>query len=150
MPVSQNRMKVLITGANGFIGGNLQLHLAAREDVQVACFARANVVAQLPELLQGVDVVFHLAGVNRPQDPQEFMVGNANLTEALCEAVADVSATTGKTVTVICSSSIQAANDNPYADWILIRMYDWLHAIRANLGRVVLAREEAIDLLKRK
>lgn len=43
-----------------------------------------------------------------------------------------------------------SGNDNPYADWILIRMYDGLHAIRANLGRVVLAREEAIDLLKRK
>ncbi len=43
-----------------------------------------------------------------------------------------------------------SANDNPYADWILIRMYDGLHAIRANLGRAIAGREEAIDLLKRK
>jgi len=43
-----------------------------------------------------------------------------------------------------------SANDNPYADWILIRMYHGLHVIRANLGRVIAAREEAIDLLKRK
>ncbi|MGQ0522116.1 MAG: AcaB family transcriptional regulator [Betaproteobacteria bacterium] len=43
-----------------------------------------------------------------------------------------------------------SANDNPYADWILIRMYEGLVAIRAHLGRVIKAREEAIDLLKRK
>jgi integrating conjugative element protein (TIGR03761 family) len=43
-----------------------------------------------------------------------------------------------------------SANDNPYADWILIRMYDGLLAIRGNLGRAIAAQEEAIDLLKRK
>ena len=43
-----------------------------------------------------------------------------------------------------------SANDNPYADWILIRMYAGLVAIRAHLGRVIKAREEAIDLLRRK
>jgi len=41
-----------------------------------------------------------------------------------------------------------SANDNPYADWILIRMYEGLLAIRAHLGGVIAAREEAIDLLK--
>jgi integrating conjugative element protein (TIGR03761 family) len=43
-----------------------------------------------------------------------------------------------------------SANDNPYADWLLVRMYDGLVAIRAHLSRVITAREEAIDLLKRK
>jgi integrating conjugative element protein (TIGR03761 family) len=43
-----------------------------------------------------------------------------------------------------------SANDNPYADWILIRMYEGLVAIRAHLSRVITAREEAIELLKRK
>ncbi len=43
-----------------------------------------------------------------------------------------------------------SANDNPYADWILIRMYEGLVAIRAHLNRVITAREEAIELLKRK
>ncbi len=43
-----------------------------------------------------------------------------------------------------------SANDNPYADWILIRMYAGLVAIRAHLGRVIKAREEAIELLRRK
>ena len=43
-----------------------------------------------------------------------------------------------------------SANDNPYADWILIRMYESLIAIRSHLSRVITAREEAIEILKRK
>ncbi len=43
-----------------------------------------------------------------------------------------------------------STNDNPYADWILVRMYAGLVAIRAHLARAITAREEAIDLLKRK
>ncbi len=43
-----------------------------------------------------------------------------------------------------------SANDNPYADWILVRMYAGLVAIRSHLSRAITAREEAIDGLKRK
>lgn len=43
-----------------------------------------------------------------------------------------------------------SANDNPYADWVLIRMYDALVGIRANLARVIAAREEGMEVLKRK
>ena len=107
-------MRVLITGANGFVGKNLQLHLAERKDVEVVCFTRANHVEQLPVLLRGVDFVFHLAGVNRPEDPAEFVAGNANLTVALCQALAGVAEATGRKVPVVFSSSTQAALDNPY------------------------------------
>jgi UDP-2-acetamido-2,6-beta-L-arabino-hexul-4-ose reductase len=89
-------MKVLITGANGFIGKNLQLHLAERKDVQVVCFTRADDLARLPTLLQGVDFVFHLAGINRPQDPAEFVSGNVGLTQALCQAVGAVAVRHGQ------------------------------------------------------
>lgn len=106
--------KVLITGANGFVGKNLQLHLAERKDVQVLSFTRESDVAQLPGLLQEVDFVFHLAGVNRPQDPQEFTVGNAELTQALCQAVEAVAVDTGRKIPVVCTSSTQAARDNSY------------------------------------
>lgn len=101
---------VLITGADGFVGKNLQLHLAERADMHVRCFTRSHSAAQLPELLQGVDFVFHLAGVNRPQDPKEFSSGNAGLTQALCKALAD----TGQQIPVVFSSSTQAAQSNPY------------------------------------
>ena len=106
--------KVLITGADGFVGKNLQLHLAERTDVQVRCFTRADDVAQLPALLHRVDFVFHLAGVNRPQDPAEFDVGNAGLTQALCSALAGEVQRSRRNVPVVFASSIQAAQPNLY------------------------------------
>ncbi len=107
-------MKVLITGANGFVGKNLQLHLAERKDVQVVCFTRDDGMKQLSALLHGVDFVFHLAGVNRPQDPQEFATGNLDLTQALCQAVCAVAEASGKKVPIVYTSSTQAGRDNPY------------------------------------
>ena len=109
-------MKVLITGANGFVGKNLQLHLAERPDVQVVCFTRSDDLAQLPVMIQGVDFVFHLAGVNRPLDPAEFVLGNTDLTQALCKVLATVAETTGKKVPVVYTSSTQAVYENAYGD----------------------------------
>ncbi|MCM2295581.1 capsular polysaccharide biosynthesis protein CapF [Rhodoferax sp.] len=109
-----NVKTMLITGANGFIGKNLQLHLAERKDVQVRCFTRADDVKQLPALLQGVDFVFHLAGVNRPQDPTEFASGNAGLTQALCSALAAEAERSGRRVPVVFASSTQATQPNLY------------------------------------
>lgn len=108
--------KVLVTGADGFVGKNLQLHLTERKDVQVLCFTRESDVAQLPHLLRDVDFIFHLAGVNRPQTPQEFVVGNAALTEVLCHAVRGVAADTGRKIPVVYTSSTQALRDNPYGN----------------------------------
>lgn len=103
-------MKVLITGTNGFVAKNLQLHLAERKDVQVVCFTRADDLDQLPALVQGVDFVFHLAGVNRPQDPAEFAAGNTQLTQLVCEALV----ATKRRVPLLLASSTQAWQDNPY------------------------------------
>ena len=103
-------MKVLITGANGFVGKNLQLYLAEREDVEVVCFTRGHAESQLPGLLRGVDFVFHLAGINRPRNPLEFVTGNKNLTQSLCGAISN----SGRKIPVIYTSSTQAVHDNPY------------------------------------
>jgi UDP-2-acetamido-2,6-beta-L-arabino-hexul-4-ose reductase len=107
-------VKVLITGSNGFFGKNLQLHLAERKDVEVVCFTREHSVHDLPEMLDGVDFLFHLAGINRPQDLAEFAAGNTDLTGSLCMAVAGVAEATGRKVPVVFSSSTQAALHNPY------------------------------------
>lgn len=109
-------MKVLVTGANGFVGKNLRLHLTDRKEVQLVCFNRDDDVTQLSALLQGVDFVFHLAGVNRPQDPQEFISGNVNLTQALCLAVGEVTSSNCKRVPIVYTSSIHAISDNPYGE----------------------------------
>ncbi|MDN3649318.1 NAD-dependent epimerase/dehydratase family protein [Reinekea marina] len=105
-------MKVLITGANGFVGKNLQLHLSERVDVEVSCYTREHDISDLENLISDVDVVFHLAGINRPENPAEFKQGNTDLTEALCLALQNA----GKSIPIIYSSSIQAAVENPYGD----------------------------------
>jgi UDP-2-acetamido-2,6-beta-L-arabino-hexul-4-ose reductase len=107
-------MRVLITGSNGFIGKNLQLRLSERKDVQVVCFTRGVDVARLPRLLQGVDFVFHLAGVNRPQDPRDFTTGNLDLTQLLCNAVGAMAEAAGQIVPIIYTSSTQVGRNNPY------------------------------------
>ena len=108
-------MRVQITGASGFIARNLQLYLSPRQDVEVRCFDRSHTLQQLPALMEDVDFVFHLAGVNRPQDPAEFASGNTDLTATLCQALA-TQAEVGKRIPVIYTSSIQAAQTNPYGE----------------------------------
>lgn len=103
-------MKVLITGANGFIGQNLIAHLNDRPGLEILRFTRNDPLSSLYSLVAEADFVFHLAGINRPVDPAEFAIGNVDLTTALCEAIKS----SGRRVPVLYSSSIQAAQDNPY------------------------------------
>jgi UDP-2-acetamido-2,6-beta-L-arabino-hexul-4-ose reductase len=107
---SADVMKVLITGADGFMGKNLQLRLRELKDVKVITFTRADSANNLPILLEGVDVVFHLAGVNRPLDPQEFVDGNVKLTQLLANAIEYA----GRPIRVVLASSTQACLENPY------------------------------------
>ncbi len=103
-------MRVLVTGANGFIGKNLLLHFQEKGGIDVVPFTREHSVNDLPALLEGVDWVFHLAGINRPQNPEEFVTGNTGLTEQLCAAIK----ASGRQVPVVYTSSIQAERDNDY------------------------------------
>lgn len=103
-------MKLLITGANGFVGKNLQVHLNEMQDINYTSFTRDNDIEELDELLTNVDVVIHLAGINRPQQDNEFKQGNVDLTEALIKSIAKKQ----RKIPIIYSSSIQAEQDNPY------------------------------------
>ncbi|MGO3841005.1 MAG: UDP-2-acetamido-2,6-beta-L-arabino-hexul-4-ose reductase [Alcaligenes pakistanensis] len=103
-------MRVLVTGAQGFVGKNLCVALSERDSIDVLHFTRETPISTLPGLLKDVDVVFHLAGVNRPQDPAEFQIGNAELTQALCDAIR----ASEHPVRVVYTSSSQAELDNPY------------------------------------
>lgn len=100
----------MLTGANGFIGRNLLLHLQEVGGIDVLPFTREHSLDELPALLHGVDCVFHLAGINRPLSAEEFVVGNASLTEQLCAAIK----ASGEKVPVVYTSSIQAEHDNDY------------------------------------
>ncbi len=107
-------MKVLITGANGFVGRNLRQHLAERGDIVVECLTRDDPLKSLDAKLIGVDCVIHLAGVNRPDDPAEFDAGNHRLTAALADALKRRAAAGQAPMPLAFASSTQAALDNPY------------------------------------
>ncbi|TSA37967.1 MAG: SDR family oxidoreductase [Methylococcaceae bacterium] len=115
-------MKVLITGSDGFIAKNLIVRFGELEGFEVATFSRQTSVSQLPELVSAIDAVVHLAGVNRPPSPEEFVLGNTGLTQGLCQALLEC----GRHVPVIFTSSTQAVLDNPYGKSKL----DAEHALR--------------------
>ncbi|MEH6671653.1 UDP-2-acetamido-2,6-beta-L-arabino-hexul-4-ose reductase [Halopseudomonas sp.] len=125
-------MKVLVTGTKGFVGRNLLAHLAERSDIEVRSFTRDDSSESLPSLVADVDFIFHLAGVNRPQDPIEFVSGNADLTRSLCDAVS----ASGRAIPLIYTSSIQAKRDNPYgaskkaAEQALLELCSPVHIFR--------------------
>lgn len=100
----------LITGAHGFIGRNLVVRLGERDDFRVLSCTRATTGPELARMVATADVVFHLAGVNRPETVDEFHLGNAGFTERLTELIRDA----GRAPLLVFSSSIQAERDNPY------------------------------------
>lgn len=101
---------ILVTGSEGFIGKNLCLALRRTGEFTVLGFDVANAADELPKLARQADVVFHLAGVNRPKDTSEFRAGNVDLTQRLCDALAAA----GRKTPLVLSSSTQAELDNPY------------------------------------
>lgn len=103
-------MKILITGANGFVGKNLVSHLNERDDIELMTFNREDSAKALAELVGKAGLIFHLAGVNRPENVKEFEEGNTDLTALLCEAILS----TGRKIPVVYTSSIQADKDNHY------------------------------------
>lgn len=101
---------VLITGAAGFVGKNLVAALKRRDDVRLILFDVNTEPVVLDAGLAEADLIYHLAGVNRPKDESEFVTGNTGLTEQMLARLADM----GRTPTFVLSSSVQAELDNPY------------------------------------
>ena len=103
-------MRIVITGADGFIGRNLSVRLGELGYTDVVGITLESTPADLQAALAGAGFVFHLAGVNRPKEVSEFAEGNTGLTETVCRILADA----GNKAPVVLSSSTQAALDNPY------------------------------------
>ena len=117
-------MNILVTGANGFVGRNLVSQLEnigsgkarnyaiAGEELHVLCYDVDSDPAALEEYCRRADFVFNLAGVNRPEDPSEFMKGNFGFASLLLDTLKKC----GNSCPVMISSSTQAALDNPYGE----------------------------------
>lgn len=114
-------MNILVTGAKGFIGRNLIETLHNIQDGKDKSFGIDTDLTIYeydkdtdPEFLEiyckNADFVYHLAGVNRPQNQQEFMDGNFGFTSVLLDCLKKYH----NTCPIMISSSIQAALENPY------------------------------------
>ena len=117
-------MKILVTGAKGFVGRNLCAQLnniksgkakwykVPADDILVYEYDIDSDPAELEVYCKNADFVFNLAGVNRPQDPKEFMEGNFGFASTLLHTLKKY----GNHCPVMISSSIQAELNNPYGE----------------------------------
>lgn len=103
-------MKILITGAEGFVGKNLIVELKNRGYKDLYLYDRENSLEDLRKWTKDCEFVFHLAGVNRPEAVEEFMEGNADLTSQLTSLLEE----NNNQAPIMISSSIQAEKENPY------------------------------------
>jgi UDP-2-acetamido-2,6-beta-L-arabino-hexul-4-ose reductase len=102
--------RVLVTGAKGFLGRNLIARLSALGSAESRGVDIDTPVAEFHAALQWCDVIYHLAGANRPTDPDDFQKINRDFTKELCSVLVSLK----RTPKIVFSSSIQAALDNSY------------------------------------
>ena len=116
-------MNILITGSAGFVGQNLVAALKnirdgkdrTRPDLtigEIYEYDLGSTPEELDEACRKADFVFNMAGVNRPQDPKEFMEGNFGFASQLLDALKR----NGNTCPVMLSSSLQATLIGRYAE----------------------------------
>ena len=108
-------MNILITGAKGFVGKNLAENLRNIRDGkdrtrnitvdEIMEYDLGNTEEELKEYCRRADFVFHLAGVNRPKNTEEFMEGNFGFSSILLRTLLDVE----NRCPIMVSSSIQAS-----------------------------------------
>ncbi|MEL3960613.1 NAD-dependent epimerase/dehydratase family protein [Lysinibacillus endophyticus] len=103
-------MKILVTGAKGFIGKNLVAELKNRGIKIIYEFNRENDMTVLGQYTKECDFVFHLAGINRPQSDNEFFSGNVDFTSQLLQLLKEHK----NKAPILFASSIQAENGTSY------------------------------------
>ena len=103
-------MKILVTGAKGFVGKNLVAELKNRGYEEIYEYDLSTPPELLDEYTKQCEFVFHLAGVNRPEKEEDFMKGNFGFTSTLLEKLKAYN----NKCPILITSSIQAALDNPY------------------------------------
>ena len=103
-------MKILVTGAKGFIGKNLIAELRNHKYTDIYEYDMDSTLEELDNYSIDCEFVFHLAGVNRPKDQKEFIEGNFGFTSVLLNNLKKYH----NKSPIMLASSIQALLDNPY------------------------------------
>jgi len=106
----ESQVKILVTGAGGFLGKNLVAELKNKGYEDLLLYTRNHTWKDLEEYSKECDFVFHLAGVNRPENEEEFMDGNYGFTSNLLKLLKK----NKNKSPILITSSIQAEKDNPY------------------------------------
>jgi len=101
---------VLVTGAVGFIGRNLVSQLKLTEGIEVVTFTRDDTPEVMVDLVKKADFIYHVAGVNRPENESGFKTDNTDLTTKIVGTLKEANLKTPLLIT----SSTQAVLDNPY------------------------------------
>ncbi len=101
---------ILVTGSGGFVGQNLLVALQRLDDVVVFTWSHRDERTALEGALVHADIIYHLAGVNRPDDEDDFASGNSGLSREIVRFLQE----NGRTPAIILPSSVQAELDNPY------------------------------------
>lgn len=112
--MKKSMKKILITGADGFIGKNLTVRFCEYNHGSVVKFIRNSDPKLLRKLISQVDAVVHLAGENRPTNDDAFFEVNVGLTKTLCDALCDEYRDSRRKVPILFTSSIQADLNNAY------------------------------------
>ncbi len=101
---------VLVTGSQGFIGKNLMEALSRQDDIKVQGFDVDDKISMLKSALKDTDIIYHLAGINRPEKEEDFETGNTGSTQTILSLLEDIH----RTPAIVLSSSTQAELNNPY------------------------------------
>lgn len=112
--MSPTQRRILITGANGFIGKNLFIRLNELSDFQITTFNRTNKIDDLQKILLEIDAVIHLAGECRPKNEDAFDEVNIELTSALCNTIQNIFFKTGRKITLIFASTTKVEENSSY------------------------------------
>ena len=103
-------MEVLVTGSSGFIGKNLLERLSRIENIKIHTFDIEDKLEDLEKKIDKIDFIFHLAGVNRPQNIDEFYKGNRDIIKDLISIIEKKELK----IPILVTSSIQVERDNDY------------------------------------
>jgi UDP-2-acetamido-2,6-beta-L-arabino-hexul-4-ose reductase len=103
-------MNILVTGAKGFIGQNLCIHLKEAGFESIETITRNDNDTSIDVKVRNADFIYHLAGINRPDNDDEFKVGNTDLTQKIVDTLVN----NERSTPILLTSSIQADLNNPY------------------------------------